>query len=444
MEARHVLVLGDSLSFHGPDQPYRPSDPRLYPNVMAAALAEALGTPVHADLVARIGWTARDAWWALTKDPNVWGELRAARRRARARRRADGPPARRRCRRGCARGSRTCGPAALRRRVRRAYDAASPHVIRATGGRDAPAAAGRHRPLPRADRRRRAHLPPGHPGRAARALAVRGAVVPLRTVTTTRPSPPAAAWASAHGAGFVDLDPIVAPSLAAGTGNPDGMHWGWEVARRHRPRRSPPSSLAHGLAGPDPRRTDRAASPCAGEPPVGTIRHRLAPASALATTAGTTGGPAAEPLGRRSGAHATAAGAWTAELRGGASLRPWSTVPRRRRRRAHADVLDDIDLAEVLALRLEGTEPDRRGQSWSRTASHPAGHRVRVARRPARTDRDGASAHAEAARARWWIAFACFVLPMHRSLRGRRARARRRRLLVPLSCAAPGDDPGAR
>ena len=43
MEARHVLVLGDSLSFHGPDQPYRPSDPRLYPNVMAAALAEALG-----------------------------------------------------------------------------------------------------------------------------------------------------------------------------------------------------------------------------------------------------------------------------------------------------------------------------------------------------------------------------------------------------------------
>ena len=35
---RHVLVLGDSLSFHGPEQPHRPSDPRLYPNVMAAEL----------------------------------------------------------------------------------------------------------------------------------------------------------------------------------------------------------------------------------------------------------------------------------------------------------------------------------------------------------------------------------------------------------------------
>ena len=36
-------------------------------------------------------------------------------------------------------------------------------------------------------------------------------------------------WADAHGVGFVDLDPVVAPSLAAGTGNPDGMHWAWEV-----------------------------------------------------------------------------------------------------------------------------------------------------------------------------------------------------------------------
>jgi hypothetical protein len=36
-------------------------------------------------------------------------------------------------------------------------------------------------------------------------------------------------WSAAHDAGFVDLDPIVGPSLAAGTGNPDGMHWGWEV-----------------------------------------------------------------------------------------------------------------------------------------------------------------------------------------------------------------------
>jgi diglucosylglycerate octanoyltransferase len=28
---------------------------------------------------------------------------------------------------------------------------------------------------------------------------------------------------------FVDLDPLVAPSLADGSSNPDGMHWGWQV-----------------------------------------------------------------------------------------------------------------------------------------------------------------------------------------------------------------------
>ena len=36
-------------------------------------------------------------------------------------------------------------------------------------------------------------------------------------------------WADLHDVGFVDLDPIVAPSLAAGAGNPDGLHWSWEV-----------------------------------------------------------------------------------------------------------------------------------------------------------------------------------------------------------------------
>jgi hypothetical protein len=66
---KHVLVVADSLAFHGPTQFERPDDERLYPNVMGAAL----GPDVEVELVARPGWTARDAWWALTKDPNVWG-----------------------------------------------------------------------------------------------------------------------------------------------------------------------------------------------------------------------------------------------------------------------------------------------------------------------------------------------------------------------------------
>lgn len=50
-----------------------------------------------------------------------------------------------------------------------------------------------------------------------------------------RPHAPAVAaarrWARSRGVAFVDLDPLVGPSLAAGTGNPDGMHWGWQAHR---------------------------------------------------------------------------------------------------------------------------------------------------------------------------------------------------------------------
>ena len=54
----HVLVFGDSLTFHGPSGPVALSDPRLYPNRLAVALAEARGTEVAVDVVARLGWTA--------------------------------------------------------------------------------------------------------------------------------------------------------------------------------------------------------------------------------------------------------------------------------------------------------------------------------------------------------------------------------------------------
>src|SRR3954467_15787167 len=64
-----LLVFGDSLSFHGPEGPCAADEPRLWPNIAAAALG---GT---ADLVAGFGWTARDAWWSLTGDPRVWSLL---------------------------------------------------------------------------------------------------------------------------------------------------------------------------------------------------------------------------------------------------------------------------------------------------------------------------------------------------------------------------------
>jgi diglucosylglycerate octanoyltransferase len=220
---RHVLVLGDSLSFHGPEQPHRPSDPRLYPNVMATHL----GDDVRADLVARIGWTARDAWWALTKDPNVWGELLP---------RADGlvlgvgqmdhlPAA---LPTWLREGIPYVRPGSLRRKVRRGYGAASPWVIRATGGRlrQLPQAATDHylARIVQGVRTYRPGIPVALLGPSPHAAA---------SYPSHRQHEPAVAaarrWATTHDAGLVDLDPIVAPSLRAGTGNPDGMHWAWEV-----------------------------------------------------------------------------------------------------------------------------------------------------------------------------------------------------------------------
>jgi hypothetical protein len=224
---RRVLVLGDSLSFHGPDQPHRPSDPRLYPNLMAEALADRLGSPVRADPVARIGWTARDAWWALTKDPRVWGELLP---------RADAlvlgvggmdhlPAAMPTWLRE---GIPYVRPGRLRRQVRRAYGAAAPHVIRITRGsmRQLPQAATDHY-LARIVQGVHAY----RPGIPVALLGPSPHAAP--SYPSDRHHDPAVAaarrWADARGIGFVDLDPLVGPSLAAGTGNPDGMHWAWEV-----------------------------------------------------------------------------------------------------------------------------------------------------------------------------------------------------------------------
>ena len=64
-----LLVLADSLAFHGPERAEPADDPRLWPNVAAAALGG------RAELVAGIGWTARHAWQALIRDPRIWAML---------------------------------------------------------------------------------------------------------------------------------------------------------------------------------------------------------------------------------------------------------------------------------------------------------------------------------------------------------------------------------
>lgn len=226
-DPRHLLVIADSLSFHGPQRPEVLTDARLYPNVCAAALEAATGEPWRADVVARLGWTARDGWWALTKDPNVATVLAP---RAGALLLGVGQMDHLSAavptylREGIA----YLRPGGLRRRVRSVHQEWAPRVIRATGGR--------LRQLPQA-------ATDTYLARIVQAVRLLAGDIP---VVLLGPSPHAAPaypslrhhapavtaarrWAAAHGTGFVDLDPIVQPSLDAGTGNPDGMHWSFAV-----------------------------------------------------------------------------------------------------------------------------------------------------------------------------------------------------------------------
>jgi hypothetical protein len=224
--ARHVLVLGDSLSFHGPEKQEVLTHPGLYPNVCAAALAR-VDAPVAADLLARPGWTARDGWWALTKDPRAWGVFVP---------RADAlvigvgqmdhlPAA---LPTWLREGIPYVRPGGLRRRTRAAYQRWAPGVIRATRG------GLRQLPQPATDQylsRIVQAMRHWHPGLPIVLLGPSPHGSPM--YPTDRHHAPAVEaarrWADRTGVGFVDLDPIVAPSLRAGTGNPDGLHWAWQV-----------------------------------------------------------------------------------------------------------------------------------------------------------------------------------------------------------------------
>jgi diglucosylglycerate octanoyltransferase len=216
-----VLVVGDSLTFHGPKQPELLTHPGLYPNVLARELG------VEIDVVARYGWTARDAWWALTKDPTAYSILLP---------RADAVvlgvggmdslPASlpTYLREGLA----YIRPGWLRRRVRLAYHYAHPYVVRASGGRV--------RILPQV-------ATDAYLTRCVRGIRHFRPDVPVVTMTP----PPweatyypvnrghagarsaALAWAEREQVPILDVEEIVARSLADGTANPDGMHWGWDV-----------------------------------------------------------------------------------------------------------------------------------------------------------------------------------------------------------------------
>ncbi len=219
---RHLLVLGDSVSFHGPERAEAPHHPRLYANVCA----DSLGGDVEVDLVARMGWTARDGWWAVTKDPTVWGTFLP---------RADGvvlslghfdqlPAALPTWLRESIPYIR---PGGLRRRVRTTYHSLAPRVIRASDGH-----------LSQLSPRATSHY-------LSRIVTAIRALYPGIPIVRLLPSPydshihpsarphrPAVAaarvWCRDHEVPSVDLDHLVSTA----TNNPDGLHWGWDSHER--------------------------------------------------------------------------------------------------------------------------------------------------------------------------------------------------------------------
>jgi len=216
-----LLVVADSLAFHGPERGELSTHPGLFGNVAAAELGTTL------DLVARRGWTARDAWWALTRDPQVYSVLLP---RAEAVLLAVGgmdylpavlPTY---LREGIA----YLRPPALRRAARAAYQAAQPVGARITGGR--------WRTLPQ--RLTDQHLSLCvygiryyHPGVPVLGILPPPHRAPFYGGVDAGHGPAVAAaraWGRRENVPMVDVSAVVDRHLPLGRCSPDGIHWGWD------------------------------------------------------------------------------------------------------------------------------------------------------------------------------------------------------------------------
>jgi hypothetical protein len=214
-----LLVLADSLSYYGPEGGLPVDDPRIWPNLVAAEL----GWDV--ELVARIGWTSRDAWWALTQDPRVWAVIPRAGAVVFGVGGMDSLP--------------SPLPTAFREQIRYIRPPIARRVVRA----------GYQWLQPRLS-----HLgwPVALPPRLSvdyleQARAALAYVRPELPVIGTLPSVhrsdaygkvhagrPAAEkalrrWSSETDVPLVDLADAVRENIFSGDANPDGIHWGWDA-----------------------------------------------------------------------------------------------------------------------------------------------------------------------------------------------------------------------
>jgi lysophospholipase L1-like esterase len=216
-----VLTFGDSLSFHGPDGPHPADDARLWPNLASSAVGGST------ELVAGFGWTARDAYWALTGDPRVWSLLPKADVLVLAVGSMDTLPSP--LPTYLRQGLRYLRPDPLRRWARRTYLGAQPWLAQVTRGRPAalPAALTVRylNQILVAIRALRPELP------AVGVLPPVHRASSYGYVHTARLGAVAAiqAWGRQAGVPLLDLAALTGEHVLGGLGNPDGMHWGWEA-----------------------------------------------------------------------------------------------------------------------------------------------------------------------------------------------------------------------
>ncbi|NNH74202.1 SGNH/GDSL hydrolase family protein [Nocardia uniformis] len=214
-----LLVIADSLSYFGPKGGLAADHPRIWPNLVAAEL------DWDVELVARIGWTCRDAYWALIGDPRVWASVPRAGAVVFATGGMDSlpsplPTALREL-------IRYTRPPFVRRLVRNAYNWLQPKLS--------------HLGFPVA-------LPPSvsvdYLEQSRNALA---GLRPELSMVAVLPSVhrcdaygrvhkgrepqvrATTAWAAKHEVPLVDLAAAVRDNIFSDDANPDGIHWGWEA-----------------------------------------------------------------------------------------------------------------------------------------------------------------------------------------------------------------------
>lgn len=213
-----LLVIADSLSYFGPEGGLPADHPRIWPNLVASEL------DWDVELVARIGWTCRDAYWALIGDPRVWAAVPHAGAVVFAVGGMDSlpsplPTALREL-------IRYVRPAGLRRVVRSVYQWVQPRASK-LGSRVA--------------------LPPeisvDYLEQCRTALAQLRPDLPMVAVLPSvhdcdaygrvhRGREPAVraleSWSARTGVPLVDLKAAVHDNIFSGDANPDGIHWGWD------------------------------------------------------------------------------------------------------------------------------------------------------------------------------------------------------------------------